>query len=212
MTMTTSSMPVTADFRGNRRLQVLAVIYGLIWIALAIDPQFREDWLLENLLVVAFVSLLILTYRRRPYSDLSYMLMFAFMILHAEGAHYTYAEHPFGFWLQDAMGFERNHYDRIVHFSFGLLLVYPIREWFVRSARPSGRWATFFAVIAVIAFSTVYELIEWAVAMIVDPVAGQAFLGTQGDVWDAQRDTGLASLGGVVGLAFRGTVNRLKSA
>src|SRR3712207_6103975 len=106
-------------------LTALLLAFGLFWVALAVDPVDRQDWLLENLLTVAFVAVLILTYRRFTFSRLSYCLMAAFLVMHTIGAHYTYAEVPIGFWLQQALHLSRNPFDRIAHFAYGLLLVYP---------------------------------------------------------------------------------------
>jgi putative membrane protein len=116
------------------------------------------------------------------------------------GSHYTYAEVPFGYTLQHWFGSARNMYDRLVHFSFGLLLVYPLRELFMRVAKARGVWAYWFPLELVLAFSGGYEIIEWLVAARVDPSAGLAFLGAQGDVWDAQKDMVLAVIGAVATL------------
>ncbi len=103
------------------------------------------------------------------------------MSLHAVGGHYTYAEVPFGYWLKDAFHLGRNHFDRIVHFSFGLLMAYPIREVFLRVASSRGFWAYYLPLDVTLAFSAVYEIIEMIVAKIATPGAGDAYLGTQGD-------------------------------
>jgi putative membrane protein len=116
------------------------------------------------------------------------------------GAHYTYAETPLGFWMQDWFGFARNHYDRIVHFSFGLLIVYPFREILLRRSGVSNRWSYYLAVCCILAFSGFYEILEAVAAMVVSPELGVAFLGTQGDQWDAQKDSLLAFVGAVVGM------------
>jgi putative membrane protein len=122
------------------------------------------------------------------------------MLLHVVGSHYTYSEVPFGITLQHWFGSERNMYDRLVHFSFGLLLVYPLREIFMRVAKARGVWAYGFPLMLVLAFSATYEIIEWLVAARVDPAAGLAFLGAQGDVWDAQKDMVLAVIGAAITL------------
>lgn len=174
----------------------------LLWLVTAIEPFNRRDWLLENLLVFFYCGLLLVTYRRFRFSQRSYLLFTLFMSLHLVGAHYTYAEVPFGFWLQNALDLGRNHYDRIVHFSFGLLIAYPFREWLLRVAGVRAGWSYFLAVILVLAFSGFYEVMEGIVAMIVSPELGMAYLGTQGDPWDAQHDTFLAFGGAVVAMAI----------
>ena len=197
---TTAASPPRTDFGRNRLLQGLAGAYGLWWVLLAIAPYDRFDWLLENLLVVCFVGLLAATYRRFPLSDLSYLLIAIFLALHAVGAHYTYSETPLGWWLTETMGWTRNHYDRVVHFLFGLLCAYPLREVVVRSCPIAGWIAALLAFAAVLAFSSAYEMLEWGAAMLLDPEQGMAFLGTQGDIFDAQKDTALAMAGAVLGL------------
>jgi putative membrane protein len=191
---------ITPAFRSNRLLQGLVCWLVVLWVITAIEPFNRRDWFLENLLVFFYGALLLLTYRRFAFSNRSYLLFTVFMSLHLVGAHYTYAEVPFGFWLQDALGLTRNHYDRIVHFSFGLLIAYPFRELLLRAAGVVRSWSYLLAVTVVLAFSGFYEVIEGVVAMIVDPELGMAYLGTQGDVWDAQKDTFLAFSGSVIAM------------
>jgi putative membrane protein len=135
-------------FRERRLLQVLCISYAIIWIIAAIDPTSRLDWLLENLLVFIGVPTLVFTYRRLPLSDSAYVLIFIFLTLHAIGAHYTYARVPLGYWLQETFHLERNNYDRIVHFSFGLM-AYPIQEVFVRTTKVHGFWALVLPVAAI---------------------------------------------------------------
>ena len=191
-------MRVRANFKDNVLLKSLIVVYALVWIITAISPSYRTDWVLENLLVVAFLPVLIFTYRIFPLSDLSYILIIIFMTLHAIGAHYTYAEVPLGYWLKDAFHLSRNHFDRVVHFSFGLLMAYPVREVFLRVASSRGFWAYYLPLDVTLAFSAVYEIIEMIVAKIVSSGAGDAYLGTQGDVWDSQMDMSCAAMGAVI--------------
>jgi len=179
---------------------VMAAWLLLLWVVTAIDPFDRRDWFLENLLVFFYVGLLLVTYPRFRFSLLSYLLFTVFMSLHLVGAHYTYSEVPFGFWLQDALGLGRNHYDRIVHFSLGLLIAYPLREWLLRVTGVRMGWSYFLTVALVLAFSGFYEVMEGMVAMIVSPELGMAYLGTQGDQWDSQKDTFLALSGAIVAM------------
>lgn len=197
--MTAGDRDATIAAGRQSRLPVyLFGAYAVFWAAMAIAPLYRFDWFLENLLVFATVPFLILQYRRRPLSDASYALIFVFYCLHTLGSHYTYSEVPAGFWVSDLLGLERNHYDRAVHFSFGLLLCYPLQEVVARSMRPRGNWALGIAVMIVCTCSLAYETMEWIVAAVVDPEAGLAFLGTQGDVFDAQKDSALAASGAIV--------------
>lgn len=187
--------------RESRVLQALLAVYLLVWSVAAISPHARDDWLLENLIVFIFAALLGFTHRRFVFSNLSYLLIFVFMLLHAMGSHYTYSLTPFGFWLQDVFGFTRNHYDRIVHFAFGLLLTYPLRELTRRVLHVHGGWSYGIPALVVLALSSGYEIIESWAARITDPSLGTAFLGTQGDVWDAQKDMSLAFAGAALSLA-----------
>jgi putative membrane protein len=177
---------------------VLLGVFALNWAVLALNVRFYEDWKLENWLTVPFVVLLYATHRWFRLSSISYGLLFVYMMLHIVGSHYTYAEVPFGFWLQHLFDQSRNHYDRIVHFSFGLLLAYPIRELVVRICNARGWWGLWFPIEFVLAFSCVYELLEWAIAVVFGGDLGIAYLGSQGDVWDAQKDMALAGLGAVI--------------
>jgi putative membrane protein len=176
----------------------LFLVFLAVWIWAAIDPLYRDGWLLENLLVFIFVPIIILAGFYFKLSNLSYTLITIFMILHVIGSHTTYAEVPFGFFLQDLFNSNRNMYDRLVHFCFGLLLFYPIREIFLRLSKTRGFWGFWFPVELTFALAAIYEIIEWLTAIFVDPAAGLAFLGSQGDVWDAQKDMLLAGLGAIL--------------
>ena len=186
---------MTGSFNNNRMLQLMVVWLVGLWLAMAIEPFNRFDWLLENILVIVYGALLVATYRVFTFSNLSYGLFTLFISLHLVGAHYTYSETPLGFWLQDWFGFSRNHYDRIVHFAFGLLMAVPFRELLTRAAGVRRAWSFILVLVTVLGFSGFYEALEGLVAMIVSPELGAAYLGTQGDEWDAQKDTALAFAG-----------------
>jgi len=171
-----------------------------LWLITAINPLYPRDWLIENLLVFIYGALLVFTYPRFKFSNFSYALFGVFLSLHLIGAHYTYSETPLGFWLQPLFDFERNHYDRIVHFSFGLLIAFPFREILIRQARVRREWSYFLAVSVILAFSAFYEVMEGVVAMLVSPELGSAYLGTQGDEWDAQKDSFLAFIGSIIAM------------
>ncbi len=181
-----------------RLLQGLAVWYTAFWSVMAIAPVDRGDWFLENLLALSAVAILLSTYRRFQFSAVSYVLITAFLTLHAIGAHYTYAEVPFGFWLQHSLELSRNPFDRLVHFAYGFLLVYPFRDLLRRLAGLKGFWSYYLPVSGILAQSGLFEVIEAAVAHTVSPEMGTAYLGTQGDEWDAQKDMVAALTGGVM--------------
>lgn len=199
----------------HRYLLALAILFFIEWTLLAISPFDRKDWALENALVVVAVLILALSYRRFLLSRVSYTLIFLFLSLHAVGAHYTYAQVPYDAWLHgltggtlnDAMGWERNHFDRLVHFSYGLLLAYPIREMFLRIANVRGFWGYFLPLDLTMSTSMIFELFEWGAAEFFGGDLGIAYLGTQGDVWDAQKDMALASLGALTAIGLTALLN-----
>jgi len=184
----------------NRLLLSVTGIYAVVWSASAIAPYNRFDWFLENLLVFALVAFLTAIDRRYRLSGPSYVLLLLFLSLHAMGAHYTYSEAPVGYWMQDLFGFTRNHFDRVVHFSFGVLVSMPIRDLIMRTAHVGPGTAYVFTFTAVATFSAIYEMLEWVTAEVVSPEAAMAYLGTQGDVFDAQKDAALAALGAIFGI------------
>ncbi|HYJ06272.1 MAG TPA: DUF2238 domain-containing protein [Chthoniobacterales bacterium] len=186
--------------RGKTFRAILLAVYATLWTVLAIAPRDRTAWLLENLLVVLFAGLLIFTYRRFAFSNQSYLLITAFLCLHAFGAHYTYTHTPAGEWLKEWLQLSRNHFDRIIHFGFGLLMAYPARELLLRLARIEHAAAFWLPVAAVLAASTLFEVTEAVVAQIVSPGSGPQWLGGQGDVWDAQWDMTLAFTGAMAAM------------
>jgi len=199
----------------HRFLLVLAVVFLLWFAVLAIAPLYRHDWLLENILVLAFALGLGLTYKRFTFSRVSYTLIFLFLCLHEVGAHYTYSEVPYDHWCETLtgrscnalIGWERNNFDRIVHFAYGLLLAYPIREIFLRIAGVGGFWGYFLPFDLTISTSLTYELIEWAAAVLLGGDLGMAYLGTQGDVWDSHKDMLLAGVGALTAMTFTALLN-----
>ena len=202
-------------FLNPRYPRVLLGLYALWFLAWAWKPWVFKDWMLEHVLTVLWLGFLILTHRRFPFSNISYTLIFVHLCLHTIGAHYTYALVPyndwtqaaFGFRLNDLFGFQRNHFDRLVHFSFGLLLAYPIREVFLRIAGVRGFWGYYLPVDLTMSFSMLYELIEWWAAVLFGGELGQAYLGTQGDVWDAHKDMSMATIGAVVSMSLVAFIN-----
>jgi putative membrane protein len=196
-------------------LFTLATIFSILWIVAAIAPLHRSDWLLENLLPLLGVALLVFTARAFPLSCISYTALFIFLCLHTIGAHYTYAEVPYetfaqrwlGFSVNELFGWERNNFDRVVHFCYGLLLVYPIREVFLRIVAVRGFWGYFLPLDLTMSTSMLYELIEWGAAAVVGGDLGMAYLGTQGDIWDAHKDMALASLGALITMVATACIN-----
>lgn len=188
-----------------------AIVFSLVWLSTFIWTNDIYNWLIENTLTFLALLFLAITYRSHRLSNLSYVLIFLFLCLHVYGSQYTYAENPFGYWLMKQFDHTRNHYDRLVHFSFGLLLAYPMREVCVHWLGYPRSTAWLLPILTTLAASALYELLEWAVAEVLFPAQGPAYLGTQGDVWDAQKDTLMAFLGaGIASVAFRMLVWRPK--
>jgi len=209
--MTTATTEIRADNWNNRLQQSLALWYAVFWVLTGIAPVDRRDWLLENFLVVVSAVVLIATYRRFPLSDVSYVLITVFLTLHSIGAHYSNAQVPLGAWIKDAFGLSRNHYDRLVHFSFGLMLAYPAREVFLRIANVKGIWAYYLPIDVTLAFSAMYEITESWFAQIIGPGLGDAWLGTQGDIWDAQKDMTAALTGAILCMGITAVTKKIKS-
>lgn len=189
--------------------RVLLVCCAGAWLWAAIAPRYPRDWLLENLLVFVFVPVIVYAVRRFRLSNLSCTLLTVFMVMHVVGSHYTDAEMPLGEHLQRWLGAQRNLYDRLVHFCFGLLVTYPMREVLLQLGPLRPVLSHALPVACALSLSAAYEIIEWRVAERVDPAAGLAFLGAQGDVWDAQKDMLLAGAGALLAMLATALSHRL---
>ena len=180
----------------RKYLVILSLIFAVWWLLLAIVPWHRDVWLTENMLVVPAIAFLVGFHRKLLFSRVSYTLIFTFMCLHQVGAHYSYAEVPYDIWvenltsgtLNDFIGWQRNNFDRVGHFSYGLLLAYPIREIFLRVADVRGFWGYFLPLDLTMSTSMLFELIEWLVAALfggdlgqgAQPLAGAVVAGPDG--------------------------------
>ncbi|MGW8246850.1 MAG: DUF2238 domain-containing protein [Acidiferrobacterales bacterium] len=196
----------------------LAILTGLFLVEaaiVAIKPWYPQDWMLENILPVVFLAYLWGTVNKLTMSKVSYTLIFIFLAFHEIGSHYTYAEVPYdavfksitGVSFNAMVGWERNNFDRIVHFLYGLLLAYPIRELYFRVADARGFWGYFFPLEFTMATSMLYELIEWGAANVVGGDLGMAYLGTQGDIWDAHKDMLFATIGALLAMIITAIIN-----
>lgn len=186
------------SLKKNLWLQIFIAFFLINWINSYIGNTDTANWILENTLVFLFLGFLTFNYKKFQFSDLSYLLICVYLCLHVYGSKYTYAENPFGYWLKDALDLSRNHYDRIVHFSFGFLLAYPMRELFLKWLKFPTWVAWTLPIEITLSISAFYELIEWAVADVFFKAQGDAYLGTQGDIWDAQKDIFLAFIGSIL--------------
>ena len=188
-----------------RRVLFVLFLVALAWSA--VRPHDWFTWILEVFPAVIGAVLLLATRNRFPLTPLLYVLLFLHALILVVGGHYTYALVPFGFWMQDAFGFTRNHYDRIGHFAQGFVPAIVAREILIRRGVVRGKGWLFSIVVAFcLSISAAYELLEWAVSVL-SGSKGDSFLGTQGDIWDTQKDMALAFLGSIVAQLVLGRVH-----
>ena len=174
----------------------LLFIFILFWMLLAINPKYRDIWIAENIILVVCLIWLIKSHHQFQFSKQSYCLIFSFAILQTIGAHYSYAEVPLGFWVMDILDIQRNHYDRLVHFSFGFLLALPLKELMIRFiTTTTHRVEIVLLVLLFIGIGATYEILEWWYAVIYEQDQSDMFLGSQGDIWDAEKDVLFTGLG-----------------
>ena len=192
--------------RSREPLVLLAVTAVLLGVS-GIGPHARATWWMEVAPVLIAAPVLVLTAARFPLTRLTYRLVFVHACILLLGGHYTYAEVPPGFWVQDWLGLARNHYDRLGHFAQGFVPAIVVREILLRrSPLRAGRWLLFLTTCVCLAISACYEFIEWWAAL-AGGEAADAFLGTQGDVWDTQWDMFLALLGAITAQLTLGRVH-----
>jgi len=186
----------------------LFVAFMAIWLFSFIGIKYPFDFFLEHIFTVLFVGLLILTYKKFRLSNVSYTFLFAYMILHVIGAHYTYSLVPYDKWsealfginITDYFGWSRNMYDRLVHLSFGLLMAYPAREIFLRITHVKGFWGYYLPLDVMASFSCLYEIIEMCIALAMGGEVAKNYNGEQGDSWDAIKDMAMAVSGGFIAM------------
>ena len=203
--------PVSGPFA-----QSLGLIFLGVLLVSAIGPAEPLIWALENLLVLVVAGLLYAYRATLTFSRPSWVMLFAFLSAHELGAHYTYSQVPYDAWLraltglslQEQLGIERNHFDRAMHFAFGLLLTQPIREVLLRTTPLHRNWSYVLPVALSMAASSGYEIIEWLAAATFGEEQGAAFIGAQGDIWDAQKDMVLAAGGAAVAMIVAAWVER----
>jgi putative membrane protein len=199
--------PATPTPGSRRYPYALLGLFGVVLAVSAIKPWDVKDWFLENALTAVFVGILVLSRKRLPLSNVSYTLIFVYLCFHVLGSHYSYSKVPLGAAASEFFGWHRNHYDRFVHFLFGLLIAYPIRELFLRVAGVRGFWGYYLPLDVTMSFSMLYELVEWGAAAAFGGELGAAYLGTQGDEWDAHKDMALATVGAVISMCVVAGIN-----
>lgn len=182
----------------NKCLSWLLYGYIVLFTILAINPIDRATWFVENLTVWIIVGIILTLYARGVrFSNVAYILMFVLIYLHTIGGHWTFALVPFD-WVSNFFDFERNHFDRIAHFTVGFY-AYAVAEWLWTKHLVANRFLLFtYPVFLIATVAMSYELIEWIYAALANPEAGIAYLGSQGDIWDAQKDMLADTLGAIV--------------
>jgi putative membrane protein len=193
----------------NLLLKSLLVWYVLFSILMAISPTNRQFWAVASVLPVLLVAGLVVTHRFLPLSNSTYILITLYLTLHTIGVHYTYSKVPLGVWLGQFLDLDRNHFDRIVHFSFGFLLTYPVEELFRQLTDVRGWLLYYLPGMTILGLSGLWEIIESWVARIARPDLGLAVLGSQGDIWDAQKDMTAALYGSSLSIVLMVIVRKL---
>ena len=191
-------------------LYALLTLCSASWTITAIAPHDLEAWALEQIATLLCLGLVVWTARHVTYSLGCWVGLAVLFILHTIGTHFTYSLTPYdeflnslvGVSINDSMGWERNHYDRIVHFVFGLTTARVFFEYLHAKLTTSHPMAWFLALHLVLSTSAIYELMEWAAAAVFAAEAGAMYLGTQGDIWDAQVDILLAGIGACLSIAL----------
>ncbi len=181
--------------RPNTFLIRLVGVFFLLWVFTFLFTSDRTNWLIENLLVILLTPMVVFILSAWGLQRATYYFLFAFATLHIIGSQYAYASVPFGIWVQDTFHLLRNPYDRMVHFSFGFLVAFPLQDIIKQKFRVDG-WRQYIMPIEIIlSLSAFFELIEWFIGGVLMPDCEKTYVGTQGDIWDAQKDMAMALLG-----------------
>jgi putative membrane protein len=189
--------------KADARLPLIlgAVLLAVFAFTFFTSPEGKQNWLLEVGPSLVGITALALSWKRFPMTRMIYVFVFVHSLILVYGGYYTYAKAPLGEWAKEAFGWSRNNYDKIGHFAFGFFPVIILREVLLRKTKlERGGWFVFILVNVILGFAAIYEFIEWGAALSLDPAGGDAFLGTQGYVWDAQSDMLYAGVGSIMGL------------
>jgi putative membrane protein len=216
----TQDCPLTDTRRSVTLQYCFLVCTVLILIVSLISPRYPHEQMLQHTPTVLGIIVMAVAARRRTLSHLSFACIILFMWLHIVGARHIYSDVPYDSWwetlfgssLSEPFGWERNHYDRLVHLMFGVLCVPPVAELSKRWGTFSLAWALAFALLFVSAASAIYEIFEWLLAVAMDPKDAEAYNGQQGDLWDAQKDMVLAFVGSLVSVALLAVFKRPENA
>ncbi|HCG7436979.1 TPA: DUF2238 domain-containing protein [Vibrio parahaemolyticus] len=176
----------------------LTIFYAIVFLFSALEPSSRAVWFAEIIPAIGILTAIWAISIRYQFSNTAYLLMFIWLCLHTIGAKYTFAEVPFD-WFNNLIGSERNNFDRVAHFAIGLY-AYPIAEYLIRNKKFNPTFSCWFALFAIMSLAAGYEIIEWWYAELAGGDEGIAFLGSQGDIWDAQKDMLCDTTGAILSL------------
>ena len=186
----------------NTQFIFLSVVFIATWFYFFYSALDIKDWWMENILVMIFCAALAVSQKRFLFTNTSLVFIFLFLLLHLYGARMAYTQNELGLFLKNTFHLSRNPYDRIVHFSFGFLMVYPLCDYLIYHYQLSKKHLFLITNMIIFSLATIFELIEWGVAAFTDSSTGETYVATQGDPWDAQKDIILAVIGSVVFLNF----------
>jgi Predicted membrane protein len=195
----TNKKPV--PFKKNRVLQAMMAVYIIVFIILSIRPVNILEWWYESIVPIMAILLLSFFYKNNRLSNTAYFCILTVLVLHAVGSHYTYTACPVGIWISRFLGTHRNDFDRLVNFSFGLLISIPVLESIYQRIRIRYIGACILAVVIILAAAALYEMLEMFSAMILSTGFREVFLAFQGDSWDPQKDMVFATLGSVISMS-----------
>ncbi|HEX2927262.1 MAG TPA: DUF2238 domain-containing protein [Ruminiclostridium sp.] len=192
----------SVSFKKNRILQIIAAVYMTVFVIFSINPVNTFNWWYESIIPLAVIFLLAFLYKRNRFSNFAYFCILIVLVLHAVGSHYTYAACPVGIWVSHYFGLVRNDFDRVVSFSYGLMISIPVLESIYRRMRIRYIGACILAVAIILVGAALYELFEAFSAMLLSTGYEEVFLGLQGDLWDSQKDMAFAVLGSSVSMSL----------
>ena len=174
---------------------ILLGIFLLILIWSSINPHYRSVWFSEHIVTIVILGVLLLTYKKFKFSNSSYAFIFFFLVINTIGSHYSYSEVPLFNLIKETFELSRNHYDRVAHFLYGFLFFFPFQEFISRKLKVKVDWIYLLTLLVVVGTKGLYEILEFASVFLFSKSTSAGFLGMQGDMWDAQKDMFLGTVG-----------------
>jgi len=191
----------------HRRTKIGSLtLYFLVLIITCIHPIYPDEMYLQHSVTLLVAGVLIYATFKNNLSNKSFLLIAGFMIFHIIGARWIYSYTPYDQWIKSLtgfsinryFGFQRNQYDRLIHFLFGFMMIIPLREIYSKWYASPARIATLLAFLSILSLSMIYEVFEWSISIFLSPEDVEAYNGQQGDYWDAQKDMALALAGAII--------------